>query len=85
MPDTARPDFSVTTGPITGSKKIYITSDRAPEIRVPMRQIDLHPTANEDPVKVYDTSVPIATRTLILTSIRVWHRCGAIGSWRAAM
>lgn len=63
MPDTAHPnslgsDFSVTTGGIPGSRKIYVQSQRDPSVRVPMREIPLHPTANEDPVVVYDTSGP---------------------------
>jgi phosphomethylpyrimidine synthase len=50
--------ISVTTGPIVGSKKIYIPGDRHPDIRVPMREIDLDPSAKEPPVRVYDTSGP---------------------------
>ncbi|RMB04409.1 phosphomethylpyrimidine synthase ThiC [Eilatimonas milleporae] len=63
MPDTAHPKtdsngFSVTTGELPGSKKIYVTSERMDDVRVPMREIHLHPTANEPPVRVYDTSGP---------------------------
>jgi len=54
----AAPDFAVTTGPIPGSRKIYVPSPRMPEIRVPMREIALHPTAGEAPQVVYDTSGP---------------------------
>ncbi len=48
----------VTTGPITGSKKIYVAPEGAPELRVPLKEIALHPSANEEPVRVYDTSGP---------------------------
>ncbi|GHF26397.1 phosphomethylpyrimidine synthase [Kordiimonas sediminis] len=58
MPDDLNTDFSVTTGELKGSRKIYISSDTDPTVRVPMREIDLHPTANEQPVRVYDTSGP---------------------------
>jgi len=58
MPDTANTDFKITTGPISGSKKIYVRSENDPSVRVPMREIHLHPTANEVPVRVYDTSGP---------------------------
>ena len=67
MPDTARPntpnssdspEISVTTGPIPGSHKIYVQSQRDPSVNVPMREIPLHPTANEEPFVVYDTSGP---------------------------
>jgi phosphomethylpyrimidine synthase len=50
--------ISVTTGPIVGSKKIYIPGERHTDIRVPMREIDLDPSAKEPPVRVYDTSGP---------------------------
>ena len=52
-----RPE-TVTTGPLTGSKKIYYSpADRA-DIRVPFREIALDPSANEPPVRVYDASGP---------------------------
>lgn len=65
MPDTNLPkidvsssDFTVTTGAISGSERIYVVSDCDASVRVPMRQINLHPTANEAPQIVYDTSGP---------------------------
>ncbi len=48
----------ITTGPLPASRKIYIKGDIHPDIRVPMREIALHETANEPPVVVYDTSGP---------------------------
>ncbi|MEM8770509.1 MAG: phosphomethylpyrimidine synthase ThiC [Pseudomonadota bacterium] len=48
----------VTTGPLPSSRKTYVAGDQYPDIRVPVREIDLHPTANEPPVPVYDTSGP---------------------------
>src|SRR5271165_4823695 len=53
------PEFAppqVTTGPITGSRKIYSQPDAAPELRVPLREIVLAESAGEPPVRVYDTS-----------------------------
>jgi phosphomethylpyrimidine synthase len=58
MPDNANTDFKITTGALPGSKKIYVRSEAMPDVRVPMREIHLHPTANEVPVRVYDTSGP---------------------------
>lgn len=55
---TVAPDFSVTTGPIIGSKKVYVSSEHMPDVKVGMRQIDLHPSAKEPPVTVYDPSGP---------------------------
>ena len=49
---------TVTTGPITGSHKIYSAPDGHPEIIVPFRQIVLDPPANEPPLNLYDTSGP---------------------------
>ena len=48
----------VTTGPLPSSRKVYVPGDQYPDIAVPVREIDLHPTANEPPVPVYDPSGP---------------------------
>jgi phosphomethylpyrimidine synthase len=58
MPDTANTEFNITTGELPGSKKIYVRSEYDDSVRVPMREIHLHPSANEVPVRVYDTSGP---------------------------
>jgi phosphomethylpyrimidine synthase len=49
---------AVTTGPITGSRKIYSSPDDRPDIAVPFREIPLDPSANEAPFRCYDTSGP---------------------------
>ncbi|MEX5564384.1 phosphomethylpyrimidine synthase ThiC [Pseudophaeobacter sp. 1A16562] len=49
---------SVTIGPLPASRKIYVSGDIHPEIRVPMREIATHPTAGEAPLPVYDSSGP---------------------------
>ena len=49
---------AVTTGPIVGSRKTHSSPPGRPDIAVPFREIDLHPTANEPPFRVYDTSGP---------------------------
>jgi len=51
-------DFTVTTGALPGSRKIYLAGERFADIRVPMREIPLHESAGEPPVVVYDTSGP---------------------------
>jgi len=48
----------VTTGPLPASRKVYSHPPAAPDIAVPHREIDLHPSAEEPPVPVYDTSGP---------------------------
>jgi phosphomethylpyrimidine synthase len=45
--------LNVTTGPIRGSRKIYVG-----ERRVAMREIDLEPNSGEPPLRVYDCSGP---------------------------
>ena len=47
---------TVTTGPLPASRKVY--THPAPGVSVPHREIDLHPSANEAPLPVYDTSGP---------------------------
>ena len=49
---------TVTTGPLPASRRVWHAGERHPDIRVPMREIDLHPTAGEPPVTVYDSSGP---------------------------
>ncbi len=54
-----KPETSdITTGPLPASRKIYLEGVIYPEIRVPMREISLHETADEPPLVVYDTSGP---------------------------
>ena len=45
----------VTTGPISGSRKVYALVDG---LNVPLREIALAPSAGEPPVRVYDSSGP---------------------------
>ena len=49
---------NVTVGPLPASQKIYKTGKVYPDIKVPMRKIQVHPTAGEPNVIVYDASGP---------------------------
>ncbi|MBZ9602771.1 phosphomethylpyrimidine synthase ThiC [Phyllobacterium chamaecytisi] len=49
---------TVSTGPLPASIKIYKTGHVHPDIRIPMREIAVHPTAGEPNVTVYDSSGP---------------------------
>ena len=49
------PAPKVTTGPIRGSRKIFVERNG---VRVAMRQVDLEPSSGEPPVTLYDTSGP---------------------------
>ena len=53
-----RPIPQVTTGPLPASRKVHIGGDRHGDIRVPMREVALHPTSGEPPVVLYDSSGP---------------------------
>jgi len=48
----------VTSEPLRASRKIHQPGVLNPQIRVPMREIALHPSANEPPLIVYDASGP---------------------------
>ena len=57
-------DFTISSGPLPGSEKIYVKGEMF-DIKVPMRRINLTPTVDTDgqkienePVVVYDTSGP---------------------------
>ena len=45
----------ISTGPILGSEKIYVEKG---ELRIPFRKVALELSANEEPIRLYDTSGP---------------------------
>ena len=51
-------EIVISTGPIPGSKKIYVAAGKDGELRVPFREVKLEESANEPPVRLYDTSGP---------------------------
>src|SRR6266403_799570 len=51
-------NLAVSTGPLPASRKVYVPGTLHPEIRVPLREIDLSPSAKEPAVRVYDSSGP---------------------------
>ncbi|MBX6368747.1 MAG: phosphomethylpyrimidine synthase ThiC, partial [Rhodospirillales bacterium] len=50
--------FTVSTGPLPSSRKVYVAGKLHPELRVAMREIDLEKSAGEPPLRVYDSSGP---------------------------
>jgi len=56
--NTNKHPFKITTGPISGSRKIYMPSPAMDDLKIPMREIALHSSANEKPFVVYDSSGP---------------------------
>ena len=57
---------AVTTGPITGSRKIYSSPADRPDILVPLREIMLDPSAKEEPVRLYDCSGPYTESNAVI-------------------
>ncbi len=51
-------EVPVTTGPLPGSRKVYLPGALHPSLRVAMREVVLEATANEPPVRIYDPSGP---------------------------
>src|ERR1700675_3427321 len=63
-PDTTLP--AVTTGPLPASRKIFVTADEAPDVRVPLREIILSEGAGEPNLPVYDTSGPYTDSDVVI-------------------
>jgi len=49
---------TIPTGERPGSRKVYAPGLLFPDIRVPFREVAVHPSANEPPVTIYDPSGP---------------------------
>ena len=49
---------TIPTGPRAGGRKVYVAGELFPDIRVPFREVSVHPSANEPPVTMYDSSGP---------------------------
>jgi phosphomethylpyrimidine synthase len=57
---------AVTTGPLPSSRKIFVTADEAPDVRVPLREIILSEGAGEPNLPVYDTSGPYTDSDVVI-------------------
>ena len=53
----------IPTGERPGSRKVYQPGVLWPDIRVPFREVAVHPSANEPPVTIYDPSGPYTDPT----------------------
>jgi phosphomethylpyrimidine synthase len=56
----------IPTGPRAGGIKVYAAGELYPEIRVPFREVAVHPSANEPPVTMYDSSGPYTDPTVTI-------------------
>ncbi|PZT95266.1 MAG: phosphomethylpyrimidine synthase ThiC, partial [Brevundimonas sp.] len=61
---------SIPTGERAGSKKVYVAGELYPDIRVPFREVAVHPSANEPPVTIYDSSGPYTDPTVTIDIAR---------------
>src|SRR5437764_12812132 len=57
---------AVTTGPLPSSRKIFVSSDEASDVRVPLREIMLSEGAGEPNLPVYDTSGPYTDPNVVI-------------------
>jgi phosphomethylpyrimidine synthase len=57
---------TIPTGPRSGSRKVYVAGELFPDIRVPFREVAVHPSANEPPVTIYDSSGPYTDPTVTI-------------------
>ena len=58
MRNAAPQDFTVTTGPLPASTKVFVEGDIHKDVRVGMREIALSEGSGEAPLRVYDSSGP---------------------------
>ena len=82
IPKFAAPQ-SVTTGPITGSRKVYAAPKGRSDIRVPFREIALG-DPGEPPFRVYDPSGPYTEGAASIDLAAACRRCARTGSRRGA-
>ena len=61
---------AIPTGERAGSKKVYVAGELYPDIRVPFREVAVHPSANEPPVTIYDSSGPYTDPTVTIDITR---------------
>ena len=73
----------VTTGPIAGSRKIYVAPEAAPDLRVPLREIVLT-EAGEPPVPIYDPSGPYTDAQVVIDVEQASRARGSSGCASAA-
>ncbi|WP_426039993.1 phosphomethylpyrimidine synthase ThiC [Brevundimonas sp. TWP2-3-4b1] len=57
---------TIPTGERAGSHKVYASGELYPDLRVPFREVALHPSANEPPLTIYDSSGPYTDPTVTI-------------------
>src|ERR1700719_3103853 len=56
--------LQIAQGPLPASRKVYKTGEIHEGLRVPMRDITLHPSSGEAALTVYDSSEPSTDRAV---------------------
>jgi len=64
--EVMRETGTIPTGERAGSHKVYVSGELYPDIRVPFREVAVHPSANEPPVTIYDSSGPYTDPTVTI-------------------
>jgi len=64
--EVMRETGTIPTGERAGSRKVYASGELYPDIRVPFREVALHPSANEPPLTIYDPSGPYTDPTVTI-------------------
>ncbi len=68
--EVMRETGTIPTGERAGSRKVYASGELFPDIRVPFREVALHPSANEPPLTIYDPSGPYTDPTVTIDITR---------------
>ncbi len=77
---------AIPTGERPGSRKVYQAGVLHPCLRVPFREVAVHPSADEPPVTLYDPSGPYTDPGAHdRHQERAWSAPARPGCWRAAM
>ena len=77
---TPSPSPKVTTGPLPSSQKVYVTPDAAPDLSVPLREIELS-SPIEPRVRVYDTTGPYTDSSVVIDVNKGLARTRRAWSW----
>ncbi len=64
--EVMRETGTIPTGERAGSHKVYASGELYPDLRVPFREVALHPSANEPPLTIYDSSGPYTDPTVTI-------------------
>ncbi|MFC0634825.1 phosphomethylpyrimidine synthase ThiC [Brevundimonas balnearis] len=70
----------IPTGPRAGGVKVYASGELYPDLRVPFREVAVHPSANEPPVTMYDSSGPYTDPAVAIDITRGLPK--VMSSWR---